>query len=213
MRWVAHPSIVIAMIALIALITLGGCKMEGVYFIPGTGTLPDCDEAPVANLNGTGWFDNGTVTIQTAGCQEAIPGDVFPACALDWVFTRDDENLNDVTIIVDNEYRIDGRLCGDQLHLRGGWWLPVEDEDVNYCTYEDDSAEEVGIMAAGNVLTYAATRLTSSVPTSPETSAANPRSSRCQAGRRCRGRPREWPRPDAGAATRSPLGWGSRGRP
>ncbi len=152
MRWVAHPSIVIA---LIALITLGGCKMEGVYFIPGTGTLPDCDEAPVANLDGTSWFDNGTVTIQTAGCQEAIPGDVFPACALDWVFTRDGENLNDVTIIVDNEYRIDGRLCGDQLHLRGGWWLPVEDEDVNYCTYEDDSAEEVGIMAAGNVLTYA----------------------------------------------------------
>jgi len=72
------------------------------------------------------------------------------SCALDWAFTQDG---NDVTIVVDREYRIDGRLCGDQLYLRGGWWLPVVDEDVGSCTYEDDSAEEVGILEEGNVLT------------------------------------------------------------
>jgi hypothetical protein len=33
--------------------------------------------------------------------------------------------------------------------------LPVVDEDVGGCTYEDDSAEEVGIMSDGNVLTVA----------------------------------------------------------
>jgi hypothetical protein len=143
MRWVAYVCIVIA---------LGACK-EDLYFIPGTGTLPDCNEPAVTDLDGTLWFDQGLVTIRSAGCQEAMPDDEFMACALNWAFTQQD---NDVTIIVDEEYRIEGRLCGDELHLRGGWWLPVVDEDVNFCTYEDDSAEEVGISAGGNVLTYAA---------------------------------------------------------
>jgi hypothetical protein len=89
------------------------------------------------------------VTILSAGCLGAEPNDTFASCGLGWLFTQTD---NDVTIIVDGEYRIDGRLCGDQLHLRGGWWLPVEDEGA--CTYADDSAEEVGIQAEGNVLTY-----------------------------------------------------------
>jgi hypothetical protein len=147
MRWVACVCIVIA---------LGSCKEE-LYFIPGTGTLPNCNEAPITDLDGTCWFDNGTVTIQTAGCQEAMPNDMFTVCGLDWSFTQ---TGNDVTIIVDGEYRIEGRLCGDQLYLRGGWWLPVVDEDVNSCTYEDDSAEEVGIMAEGNVLTVAENQMT-----------------------------------------------------
>ncbi len=141
MRWVACICVVIA---------LGSCSEEVPYFVPGTGTLPECDDTPITDLNDTFWFDQGTVTIRTAGCQNAMPDDMFPACALNWAFTQDG---NDVTIIVDEEYRIEGRLCGNQLYLRGGWWLPVEDEDVGFCTYEDDSADEVGIMAEGNVLT------------------------------------------------------------
>lgn len=143
MRWVACVCIVVA---------LGACE-EDVYFIPGTGTLPDCNEPAVTNLDESVWFDQGLVTIGSAGCQDAMPGDAFMACALNWAFTQQG---NDVTIVVDEEYRIEGRLCGDQLYLRGGWWLPVVDEDLNFCTYDDDSADEVGISASGNVLTYAA---------------------------------------------------------
>jgi hypothetical protein len=138
MRWVACVCMVVA---------LGSCKPD-LYFIPGTGTLPDCNEAPSTDLSGS-WFDQGTVTIRTAGCTGAAPDDAPPSCALNWTFTQTD---NDVSIVVDEEYRLEGRLCGDQLYLRGGWWLPVEDE--GFCTYEDDSAAEVGIMAEGNVLTY-----------------------------------------------------------
>ena len=133
---------------------LGSCGGD-VYFIPGSGTLPDCAEAPAANLDGSVWFDQGTVTIRSGGCQEAMSGDTFNACALDWAFAQDG---NDVTIIVDGEYRIEGRLCGDQLSLHGGWWLPVEDQGM--CTYADDSAEEVGIMAEGNVLTVTGSQMT-----------------------------------------------------
>jgi hypothetical protein len=143
MRWVACICIMAA---------LGSCKEE-LAFIPGTGTLPDCNDDPVTDLNDTPhWFDNGTVTITSTGCEGTMPGDEHQACGLDWIFTQ---SGNDVTIVVDEEYRIEGRFCGDQLSLRGGWWLPVVDEDVGGCTYEDDSAEEVGIMADGNVLTVA----------------------------------------------------------
>jgi len=137
-------------------IALGGCKGD-TYFVPGSATLPNCTEAPATNLDGTRWFDHGTVTIRSAGCQSAQADDVFEACALDWVFAHDG---NDVTIVVDAEYRIDGRICGDQLYLRGGWWLPVVDEDLGYCTYEDDSADEVGIQAEGNVLTVSENAMT-----------------------------------------------------
>lgn len=139
MRWIVSIFLVMA---------VGSCS-EDVYFIPGTAQLPDCTEAPILDLEGT-WFDRGTVTILSEGCDGASPGEVFESCALDWVFTQDG---NDVTIIVDTEYRIEGRLCGDQLYLRGGWWLPVVDEDLGYCTYDEDSAEEVGILQEGNVLT------------------------------------------------------------
>jgi hypothetical protein len=133
------------------LFALGSCAEE-VFFIPGTGTLPDCDEAPITNLDGSSWYDGGTVTILTAGCEDAMPDDAFTACALDWMFEQDG---NDVSILVDTEYRIQGRLCGDQLYLRGGWWLPVE--DAGSCTYDEDSAEEVGIEQEGNVLTVSST--------------------------------------------------------
>jgi hypothetical protein len=143
MRWIAYVCIVVA---------LGACK-EDLYFIPGTATLLDCNEPAVTDLDGSVWFDQGLVTIGSGGCQDTTPGDTFMACALNWAFTQQG---NDVTIIVDKEYRIEGRLCGDELYLRGGWWLPVVDEDLNYCTYDDDSADEVGISASGNVLTYTA---------------------------------------------------------
>ncbi|MFA9470180.1 MAG: hypothetical protein ACERNK_06395 [Deltaproteobacteria bacterium] len=142
MRWVAFICILAA---------LGSCKEE-IYFIPGTGTLPDCNDAPATDLDGTHWYDNGTVTITSTGCEGTEAGDEHQSCALDWIFTQ---SGNDVTIVVDEEYRLEGRICGDQLSLRGGWWLPVVDEDVGGCTYEDDSAEEVGIMSDGNVLTVA----------------------------------------------------------
>jgi hypothetical protein len=131
----------------LALISWVGCGPEGPYFIPGSAQLPDCSEEPIADLDGTEWFDTGTVTIQTAGCEGTAPGDVLTACALNWVFSQEG---NEVTIVVDSEYRIKGRLCGDELYLRGGWWLPVEDEGV--CTYDDDSAAEVSIQDGGSIL-------------------------------------------------------------
>ena len=131
----------------LVLLVLGSCQ-EGILFIPGTATLPACDEAPVTDLSGF-WFDIGTVTIRTEGCFDAAVGTEFQSCALNWQFTQDG---NDLTIIVDEEYRLNGRLCDDELYLEGGWWLPVEDN--GFCEYEDDSADEVGIQAEGNVLTY-----------------------------------------------------------
>jgi hypothetical protein len=130
-------------------LALGSCSAEDVYFIPGTGTLPDCNEAPVADLNDTCWFDRGVVTIESAGCGDAMPSDELPVCALAWSLTQEG---NDVAIIVDGEYRIDGRLCGDRLYLRGGWWVLVENGGI--CDYQDEeSADEVSIQAEGNVLT------------------------------------------------------------
>jgi hypothetical protein len=138
-----------------SLIAAGACASEEPLFIPGSATLPDCSAPPAVNLDGTEWFDQGTVTVTSAGCQDASAGDPFAVCALNWDFTqRGDE----VSIVVDDEYRLQGRLCGDQLHLRGGWWLPVE--DAGQCTYDDDSAMEVGLQAAGNVLTVTAEQLT-----------------------------------------------------
>ena len=132
---------------------LGACSTDETIFIQGTATLPNCSETPVTNLDGTHWYDNGTITIQTAGCPDTNVGDALTVCGLDWVFTQ---TGNDAEITVDNEYRIKGRLCGDKLHLQGGWWLPVVDTDTGGCTYEDDSAEEVAIKAGGNLLTVSA---------------------------------------------------------
>jgi hypothetical protein len=128
------------------LIAWVGCQPD-LYFIPGTATLPDCDDAPIADLDNTLWFDQGNVTIRSDGCPGAVPDQEFQSCVLNWAFSQ---NGNELNIVVDEEYRLEGRLCGDQLYLRGGWWLPVRDEE-GFC-YEDDSAEEVGIQAEGNVL-------------------------------------------------------------
>lgn len=141
MRWFVYLCLLFALVS---------CNKEEIYFIPGTGTLPDCNEAPVTNLDGECWFDRGVLTIGSLGCQDAMPNEMFTVCGLGWSFTQ---TGNDVTIIVDGEYQIEGKLCGDQLSLRGGWWLLVEDAGV--CDYQDEeSADEVGIQEGGNVLTF-----------------------------------------------------------
>jgi len=122
------------------------CSEEPPYFIPGSATLPSCTEPPAFDLNGS-WGDSGPVMIETTGCDGAQPGQVLESCLLDWVMTQSGQ---DIEILVDNEYRILGRLCDDVLHLEGGWWLPVQDEGI--CTYEEDSAAEVGIEMEGSTL-------------------------------------------------------------
>lgn len=139
MRWTICISVLVA---------LTGCKEE-IYFIPGTGTLPDCNEAPAADLSGTVWFNQGTVTILTAGCADEQPETMLTSCAENWAMTQ---NGNEVDIVVD-EYRVNGRFCGDKLYLEGGWWLSVTNEQGN-CLYGDDDGDEFGIQAEGNVLTY-----------------------------------------------------------
>ena len=139
-----------------AVCALAACKDPA--FIPGTGTLPDCNEAPVADLNDTVWFNLGPATVLTAGCLDVAAGTVFESCPEDWYFTQDG---NDIDIVVD-EYRVNGRLCGDQLYLEGGWWLSVRDEQDG-CSYGDDDGDDFGIQAGGNVLTYS--------PANPDTGA------------------------------------------
>lgn len=138
MRWLTYVCAVAA---------LGSCK--GTAFIPGTGTLPDCNEPPVTDLNDTVWFNQGPATVLTAGCLDVAPETVLESCAENWAFTQDG---NDIDIVVD-EYRVNGRMCGDQLHLEGGWWLSVQDEQ-GACSYGDDDGDEFGIQEGGNALTY-----------------------------------------------------------
>ena len=141
MRW---------LICVCVLAALGSCKAE-VYFVPGTGTLPDCNEAPVVDLDGMVWFNTGPVTVLTAGCPGVEPDAVLDSCPENWAVAQ---NGNDLDIVVD-EYRVKGRLCGDQLHLEGGWWLSVRDEQ-GACSYGDDDGDYFGIQAEGNVLTFVA---------------------------------------------------------
>jgi hypothetical protein len=42
-------------------------------------------------------------------------------------------------------------MCGDTLHLQGGWWLPLVDEN-GQCNYADEDGAEVSIEAGGNSL-------------------------------------------------------------
>jgi hypothetical protein len=139
MRWIACVG---------AIVSLGSCSPD-IYFIPGTGQLPDgCDEPPVTNLDGTVWFNQGTVTIKTSGCADTNPEDMLESCVENWAFSQDE---NEVDIVVD-EYQVKGLLCGNQLYLEGGWWLSVADE-LGECWYEDEDGDEVGIQAEGNVVT------------------------------------------------------------
>jgi hypothetical protein len=117
------------------------------YFIRGTASLPPCDEAPAETIAGS-WIDEGVVEITGAGCLDAEPGERYTVCGLNWELSQ---QANTIEIMVDNEYRIDGRLCGDKLHLEGGWWLPVRDENGS-CTYQEEDASEVVIQSGGNTL-------------------------------------------------------------
>ena len=74
---------------------------------------------------------------------------MLTSCAENWAVTQ---NENDLDIVVD-EYRLNGRICGNKLYLEGGWWLSAEDEQ-RQCNYEDDDGEEFGIESDGNVLTF-----------------------------------------------------------
>ncbi|MEM7136958.1 MAG: hypothetical protein AAF500_10290 [Myxococcota bacterium] len=137
-----------------AAVVLLSCQPGPPYFIPGSATLPACDQAAAFDLEGT-WFDSGVVTVESEGCDGAPAGATFDVCPLNWEFEPAlDENgapiVGDYTVLVDNEYIIEARLCDATLYLEGGWWLPVEDE--GQCTYEDDSAEEVGIQMGGSSL-------------------------------------------------------------
>ena len=132
-----------------------GCQPSPPYSISGSATLPVCEEPPAFDLTGT-WFDVGIVTVNTTGCDGAPSGSVFDACPLGWEFEPrvDGEGVpvdGDFTILVDNEYLIDTRLCGTTLYFEGGWWLPVAEPD-GACLYEDDSADEVGIQQEGSTL-------------------------------------------------------------
>lgn len=137
------------------LVVATSCSGSAPYSIPGSATLPACEEAPAFDLTGT-WFDSGVVTVSTTGCDGAPAGATFSACSLGWEFepTLDGSGRpieGDFTILVDNEYLIDTRLCGTTLYFEGGWWLPVAEPD-GACLYEEDSAEEVGIQMGGSTL-------------------------------------------------------------
>ncbi|MEM8605486.1 MAG: hypothetical protein AAGF92_00165 [Myxococcota bacterium] len=137
-------------------VCLLSCGDSPPYSIAGSATLPACEESPAFDLTGT-WFDvEGTVTVSTTGCDGAPAGAMFPSCSLDWEFepTLDGSGApipGDFTILVDNEYLIEARLCGTTLYLEGGWWLPVAEPD-GACLYSEDSAEEVGIQMEGSSL-------------------------------------------------------------
>ena len=96
------------------------------------------------------WFDQGVLTITSTGCErDDAPLDAeFSSCPLNWSF---DQDGNDIKILVDEEYRIKGRICGATLHLEGGWWLPLENE-IDQCDYDDDDGAEVGIEMGANSL-------------------------------------------------------------
>ena len=132
-----------------AVFVLASCKDPA--FIPGTGTLPDCNEPPVTDLNDTVWFNTGPATVLTAGCLDVEPDTEFESCPENWAFKQDG---NEIDIVVD-EYRVNGRFCGDKLYLEGGWWLSVRNE-LGRCDYGDDDGDEFGMQAGGNVLTYSA---------------------------------------------------------
>lgn len=128
---------------------VAGCPSEGPYTISGSARLPECTETPGRDLTGR-WYDQGMLTVSSAGCEasQAPLGAIFVTCPLNWEMTQDG---NAVNILVDSEYRMQGQMCGDTLHLQGGWWLPLVDEN-GQCNYDDDDGAEVGIEAGGSSL-------------------------------------------------------------
>ena len=93
---------------------LSACDLTP-FVVEGTAKLPDCDEAPAADLDGRVFSDSGTVVLTSEGCA-AEAGTSFAACPLTWELSQEG---SDVTVWVDDEYRIKGRFCGDTLHLEG----------------------------------------------------------------------------------------------
>ena len=142
-----YVSVMKSLLCVCAIFAITGCQESG--FIPGTGTLPDCNEPPVTDLDDTVWFNQGPATVLTAGCLDVEPDTEFNSCPENWAFKQDG---NEIEILVD-EYRVNGRFCGDKLYLEGGWWLSVADEG-GACNYDDDDGDEFGMQAGGNVWTY-----------------------------------------------------------
>ncbi len=136
--------------ALLCALVVTGCGAgdDPPWFIRGSARLPDCQDAPAYDLDGTTWFDDGTVTITSSGCGEPA-GKTLGVCGLAWVFKQ---NGASVEILVDQEYIIKGRACSNQLHLEGGFWFTAQD-DRGYCDYED--GVEAGIQSGGSTLTVA----------------------------------------------------------
>lgn len=117
-----------------------GCSEDsGPFRLTGQAVLPDCTEAPAADLTGL-WSMSGDVTITSLGCFDTSVNDVLVSCPLTWDLVQ---TGGDLEITVDNEYLLRGRVCGQTVFLDGGFWLPVQDGFD--CTYDDDSAAEVGI--------------------------------------------------------------------
>jgi hypothetical protein len=135
-------------------LTCGGGD-SGTGVVEGSARLPNCNEAPAAQLDGTVWYDTGQLTIKTSGCS-LDKGTSVEVCPLNWEISQQG---NDLTIEVDNEYTMRGRLCGDQLHLAGGWWLPLPD-DSGECSYRDEDGTEVGIESEGQTLTVSDSQMT-----------------------------------------------------
>ena len=150
MTWTIELGCLRRAMAAAMVLVVAGCPSEGEgpFSVAGSARLPNCTEDAALDLDGHTWIDRGTITTSSAGCLDAEVGDTFTACTLQWVFSQQGR---EVEILVDNEYVVAGRLCGDELHLEGGWWIPVADEHSN-CTYEDDSASEVGIEQGGSTL-------------------------------------------------------------
>jgi hypothetical protein len=139
-------------VVLLCVLAVTACSTdEEPQLIRGSARLPDCIEAPVFDIDGSLWFDNGSVTVTSAGCEEPA-GTTLGVCGLGWEASQTGQ---DVEIIVDHEYRILGRACGSQLYLEGGWWLTVQTAN-GFCDYEDGI--EVGIEEGGSTLDVAATQ-------------------------------------------------------
>ena len=110
----------LALLGLALLLVQGACS-ESTFTIDGTGRLPACSDPAGFDFDGTRWWDSGIVTVDSAGCEGGDVGSEIASCPLDWELSQ---SGNDLDILVDTEYAIKGRMCGDQLFLRGGWWLP-----------------------------------------------------------------------------------------
>ena len=145
-----EPARMLRIIGASLVLCLVACQGQGggASEIRGSARLPQCTEDAALDLDGSTWLDTGTITTSSTGCSGADIGATFASCTLQWLLSQQGR---EISITVDNEYSIAGRMCGDRLHLEGGWWLPVADE-AGRCTYSDEDASEVGIEEGGSEL-------------------------------------------------------------